>query len=514
MSRIKVSPLILTIIPALSLIPVLLVISNGVHIGGLDIFLRFILSIFHPSLDHDVLHSSLNGLKVTISIALLSWLVSSFIGIIFGILSSDIFWYSFNYPNWIAIVIRRLLSIPRSIHELIWGLLLIQVYGINSWVAILAISIPYTAIVARVVSNQIDALDHRVMLSLKYNGVKPLNNIITSIIPKAVPTIISYCGYRFECALRGSTLLGMFGLGGIGNEIILTLQSLQFNELSTSLWILGLTIIITEKTIKTIINKTKISNVRNIMIFSLLISLPIVFRLSMIWIGEGDINIIFRPLLPETNLPTYQSIKSVINYLPTGELILKTLYLTFFASGIAIGLPILGFIMFPSKIGIRLQGVFWTLIRIIPIPLTALLILFFCTPSIALGALVLGLHNAAVMGRLLKEGLENQSNKKFHALITRGVGKRTAWLYGSLSQMSTRYLSYASYRTDILLRETAVVGIIGGTGLGWQLIESISSFNWPELFVVISIFSIITLILEEISEQIRNYWDGYETKNN
>jgi phosphonate transport system permease protein len=56
--------------------------------------------------------------------------------------------------------------------------------------------------------------------------------------PPLLPGLISYGGYRLECALRSATLLGVFGLGGLGNELLLTLQSLQFHELWSGLWLL------------------------------------------------------------------------------------------------------------------------------------------------------------------------------------------------------------------------------------------------------------------------------------
>ena len=62
--------------------------------------------------------------------------------------------------------------------------------------------------------------------------------LISAIAPPLLPGVISYGGYRLECALRSATLLGVFGLGGLGNELLLTLQSLEFRELWSGLWLL------------------------------------------------------------------------------------------------------------------------------------------------------------------------------------------------------------------------------------------------------------------------------------
>ena len=77
------------------------------------------------------------------------------------------------------------------------------------------------------------------------------------------------------------------------------------------------------------------------------------------------------------------------------------------------------------------------------------------------------------MGRVLKEGIENQNKEIYQGLLTSGINKKISWLYGLFSLESKSYLAYASYRTDVILRETSVVGIVGGVGLGWQLQENL-----------------------------------------
>ena len=67
-------------------------------------------------------------------------------------------------------------------------------------------------------------------------------------------------------------------------------------------------------------------------------------------------------------------------------------------------------------------------------------------------------------------------------------------------------MAYAAYRTDVILRETAGIGLVGGAGLGWQLFESLSSFNWAEIMVLICVYCILTVTGEAITDRWRlNY---------
>ena len=76
-----------------------------------------------------------------------------------------------------------------------------------------------------------------------------------------------------------------------------------------------------------------------------------------------------------------------------------------------------------------LPGALWTLLRGLP-PLTVLLLLLSNRPTLAIGALALGLHNAGVMGRLLQEGLDQQDDG-CRNLRSSGA-RQVSWLYGLL----------------------------------------------------------------------------------
>ncbi len=505
MIRIRPALPILVLLPSLAVIPVLFEIGSSLHNGGIKILIKFFSAAFQPSLDSVVIQSSLRGLQITIATALISWAISILLGVSLGIVSSRIVWETFKSPNWISTLIRRFLAIPRSIHELVWGLLLLQVFGLSPWIAIVAISIPHSAMLARVLSDQLDALDQRALIAFKHGGVNPFSALITALLPQIIPILASCCGYRLECALRSATLLGVFGMGGIGVELQLTLQSLEFNEMWTALWMLGIVMIAIERAISfwRIRLLSSIQAQKQILIF--LGAMFFVVVIGLIWLQQLDLDLLAVIQFHSIKFPSFIAIKDSILMLPLIELISKTLLITLLASGIAIGLPPLGMLFWQTRNSIELQSYIWSILRLIPPPLTALLLLLCTNPSVSVAALALGIHNIGVMGRFLKEGISNQDNNLFDAMIASGSSQQLAWLYGNLSVQSKSYLAYAAYRTDVLLRETAVVGVVGGVGLGWQLQESLSSFDWGQVTTITIVYSTLTLIGESFSDKLSEY---------
>ena len=131
MKLIKPVSVLLILIPSLTYIPVLIELLKGFHIGGLNIIFIFISASIKPSLNQEVVNNAWEGIQTTIAIALISWIISMLIGIILGVLSTNLFWKSIPKFSYLGKFIKYSLAIPRSIHEVVWGLLFLQILGLN-----------------------------------------------------------------------------------------------------------------------------------------------------------------------------------------------------------------------------------------------------------------------------------------------------------------------------------------------------------------------------------------------
>ena len=136
--------------------------------------------------------------------------------------------------------------------------------------------------------------------------------------------------------------------------------------------------------------------------------------------------------------------------------------------------------------------------------LTALLLLFVLKPGVITAALALGFHNLGILGRLLLEGAQATGGERQQALQGAGAGPRLALLYGRFSGLARSYLAYGAYRADVILRETVVVGLVAGTGLGSQLNESLSSFAFDQLALLLAVYALLTLLGEDLSDRARH----------
>ncbi len=519
--------------PALVLIPVLLLLPGLVHGGGIDLLKAFLQAAFTPSLDPLVLGSAISGLGVTVGIALLGWAASGLLGLALALASSRQVWSSCCGQVWPANLLRRLLAVPRSIHELLWGLLLLQLIGLQPAVAIAAIAIPYAALVARVLSDQIDALPSGALVALRCGGVAAPQALLTALGPPLLPGLLSYGGYRLECALRSATLLGVFGLGGLGTELKLCLQSLEFHQLWTGLWLLLAVMLLLETGLAglrrrwlmprrlglgglttTPLGPESGAGTRGMgptprrddlgrrgreMVLALVVLGPL-----LVWLARAmDVHplaLLHWQPLPNLGAASWASVLA----LPWPQLVGSTLLLTLVAAGLAVGLaPLLLLLIAPWPWARPLLQLAWALARLWPPPLSALLLLLLLKPGLVTAALALGFHNLGILGRLLLEASDDRQAPAEIALLGAGVGPRLALLYGRFSGLARSYLAYGAYRADVILRESVVVGLVGAAGLGTQLLESLSSFAWDQLLALLVVYALLTLVGEDLSDRAR-----------
>ena len=482
--------------PALVLLPLGMVLLRDLHGGGAEQIGRFWLAALQPSLEPSLLKHQLTGLQITALTALLAWSLSSLVGLVLGLICSTTIWSTLMGRRWPALVVRRGLAPLRSIHELIWGLLLLQLFGLNGWVAVLAIVLPYSALLARVLADQLDRHEPPALVALQCAGVPAVINLCTSLLPPLATALRDHIGHRLDCALRSALLLGIFGLGGLGTELMLSLQSLRFRELWSGLWLMALLLAAVNLMIR------RLSAHHGLVLLALM--LPLV---TPLWSSGLNHDLSAPSWVEGTPWPPpalwSEGLSQAWMETPWLELIGGTLLITLLASGVAIGLPPLLRLIAPGPVAGWVLKAGWTLMRLLPPPLTALLLMLASKPTLAVAALALGLHHSGVMGLVLEDGLERVDVRDQQAMVALGAPPRSAWLFGVLSPASQRYLAYAAYRSDVILRDTAVVGLVGGAGLGWQLMEALSSFYWPLVAWLVMVYAALTLLGELVCERLQ-----------
>jgi phosphonate transport system permease protein len=135
-------------------------------------------------------------------------------------------------PIWIQQPMRRLMDLMRSIPDLVLGTLFIVAVGLGPFAGVMALAINTGAVLAKLFSEAVEAIDPRPVEGVRAVGAYRLQEIGWGVIPQVGPLWTSYALYRFESNARSATVLGLIGAGGIGQTLFDAINSFKYGQVS------------------------------------------------------------------------------------------------------------------------------------------------------------------------------------------------------------------------------------------------------------------------------------------
>ncbi|RZA36455.1 MAG: ABC transporter permease [Lysobacteraceae bacterium] len=139
----------------------------------------------------------------------------------------------------LAMVVRQLLRwvlvLLRSVPELVWALLFVRIVGLGPTAGVLAIALTYCGMLAKVYAEILESSDAQATDVLLANGSGRLPALLYGALPESAAELVSYTVYRWECAIRGSAVMGFVGAGGLGQRMEESTKMMAGGEVSTML---------------------------------------------------------------------------------------------------------------------------------------------------------------------------------------------------------------------------------------------------------------------------------------
>ena len=208
---------------------------------------KFVRGAFPPQLSRDFLGLMIRPALETIQISVMGTAVAVLIGVPLGLLAtSSLTWRGILHERtspagrWVLGFVpyalsRAVLSVLRSIPEYVWAFMFVRAVGLGPFPGVLAIGVAYGGMLGKVYSEILENMNPRPLETLHAAGATKLSVILYGLVPQALPNVIAYTLYRWECAIRASAILGFVGAGGLGQQVELSMRMFQFDEVLTLL---------------------------------------------------------------------------------------------------------------------------------------------------------------------------------------------------------------------------------------------------------------------------------------
>lgn len=119
------------------------------------------------------------------------------------------------------------------------------------------------------------------------------------------------------------------------------------------------------------------------------------------------------------------------------------------------------------------------------------------------GVLALGLHTIVSLAKLYSEQVESISAGPLEAVQATGANRLQTIIYAVVPQIVPPYISYTMYRWDINVRMSTIIGIVGGGGIGFVLIQNINLLNYRAASAQMIAIAIVVSMMDYISSVMR-----------
>jgi phosphonate transport system permease protein len=122
---------------------------------------------------------------------------------------------------------RSLMTLSRSVHEIVWGLIFVSAVGLGALAGVLAMAVRSIGFISKVIAEAIEDVQPGPIEAIRAVGGNRFQVLMYGIVPQVIPVILGTVIFEWDINIRRSTIMGLVGAGGLG--LVLFRQMAQFN---------------------------------------------------------------------------------------------------------------------------------------------------------------------------------------------------------------------------------------------------------------------------------------------
>ena len=119
------------------------------------------------------------------------------------------------------------------------------------------------------------------------------------------------------------------------------------------------------------------------------------------------------------------------------------------------------------------------------------------------GIIALTFHSIAALSKLYSEAIESIDPGPIEAIQATGATHLQTIMYAVVPQMIPPFVSFTIYRWDINVRMSTVIGLVGGGGIGFILVQYIRLLDYRAAGIAVWFIAFTVALLDYVSAEIR-----------
>lgn len=141
-------------------------------------------------------------------------------------------------------VCRLVVMSCRSVHEMIWTIVLVAVVGFGMLPGTLAMTLFCIGFGGKLMAEAIEAIRKGPVEAIRATGAGHLQTFVYAVLPQVRVAWAGIAIYTWDVVFRASTVVGFFGAGGMGHYLRESVQKVESRQVSAIiLAIVGIVIV-------------------------------------------------------------------------------------------------------------------------------------------------------------------------------------------------------------------------------------------------------------------------------
>lgn len=141
-------------------------------------------------------------------------------------------------------LVKRFLEFCRTVPDIVFALLFVYAIGLGPVPGVLAIAIHTVGALGKQFAEVVDNIDLRPVDGVRSTGANWFEQIRFGVLPQILSNFVSYALLRFEINVRGATVMGFVGAGGIGKELLSSIRQFYYSDVSAILLMIVATVFV------------------------------------------------------------------------------------------------------------------------------------------------------------------------------------------------------------------------------------------------------------------------------
>lgn len=141
-------------------------------------------------------------------------------------------------PRAVYLVCRAVITVSRSLQEIIVAILLVAMFGFGPFAGFLTLSFATIGFLAKLLAEDIEDIDPAPLEAIRASGAGWWQVIDYAVRPQVTPRLIGLGLYRLDINFRESAVIGIVGAGGIGATLNTAIDRYEFGSAAAILMLI------------------------------------------------------------------------------------------------------------------------------------------------------------------------------------------------------------------------------------------------------------------------------------